>query len=293
MATVTLSKLKTDMLFNQDLQRLVDVMKGVAAAQFHVMERKLTGTGKLTKALDELFEVYDFRVSNHPFLKNKNGKKLICVVTTDSGFLGGLNMKVIQAAMSHETKGSHYMVIGDRGVNYLKEFGKSYLAFPGINTDDSRYRLLDKVCDSILSRIRKGDFGRVILSYPRCLSFTTQRVETLNLIPCPIFFKSKSENILPAELQAKDVILESAPDGVIEMLTTIWLRRRLIEVFETAKMSEFGARTMHLEESFQTLTKLNKKLKLEFFKARREKIDQSLRETFTSQLMSHDKNKDG
>ena len=64
------------------------------------------------------------------------------------------------------------------------------------------------------------------------------------------------------------------------------MRQRLIECLESAKLAEYGARMMHLEDSYSTLSKIDKQLRLEFFKARREKIDQSLRETCTSQMLS-------
>ncbi len=131
MATKSLSKLKGEMVFNQDLTRLVDVMKGITAAQYHVMERKQSKLERYTTALEELFRVYDFRSVEHPFINGGTaGHKLICLVTTDSGFLGGLNMKVVQAGMKHEEKGDHYLVIGERGVNYVREFGKAYTSFP-------------------------------------------------------------------------------------------------------------------------------------------------------------------
>lgn len=285
MATKSLSKLKTEMIFNQDLARLVDVMKGIAAAQYHMMERKRAVISRYDKALNELFSVYDFRGVSHPFIQSRNPKKLICLVTTDSGFLGGLNMKVVQAGMKHEEKGDYYLVVGERGVNYVREFGKSYSSFPGINLDDSRFVLVEKMVEHIKNALLKNAYGRVILVYPNSISFTMQRLEVLNLIPCPLFFKERAQRIPTDETQAKDVILESPPEHVIEYLTLCWLTKRFVEIFESAKLAEFGARTMHLEESFQTLTKTDKQLKLQFFKARREKIDQSLRETFTAQLI--------
>lgn len=285
MATKSLSKLKIEMIFNTDLAKLVDVMKGVAASQYHVMERKKTPTEQFSKALNELFEAYDFRHVAHPFLYPQNKKKLIVVITTDSGFLGGLNMKVLQAATGQEEKGCRFLIIGERGVNFAREFGKTYTAFPGINVDDSRYTLADKVSQQIISQIISGDYGRAILAYPYAISFTAQRVELLNLIPCPLFFKNKPKEVPGFELQQKDCIQESTAEQMIIYLTQLWIKKRLIECFESAKMAEFGARTMHLEEAYQTLKKIDTKLKLDYFKARREKIDQSLRETFTSQLM--------
>lgn len=285
MATKGLAKLKSEMVFNQDLSRLVDVMKGIAAAQYHVMERKLTSLDRYEKAMEELFEVYDFRLSSHPYVRVANARKLICLVTTDSGFLGGLNMKVLQAGMRHQDKGDHYLVIGERGANYLREFGRSYTAYPGVNPDDSRFSLVQRILEDITDLIRRREYGQAILVYPYSLSFTVQRVDVLNLIPCPLFFKNKPEQAASEEEQSRAVLLESPPDEIIEYLGQLWLRKRVIEIFESAKLSEYGARTMHLEESYQTLSKINKQLKLDYFKARREKIDQSLRETFTAQLI--------
>ncbi len=284
MATKSPAKLKTEMLFNSDLTRLVDAMKGVAAAQYFTMEHRKSHLEKTTKALEELFEVYDFRRSPHPFVRRFNEKRLIVLITTDSGFLGGLNMKVINAGLRLETPDARFLVLGERGVNSIKEFGKQADALPGINPDDSRFALADQLIGKIIEAVKEG-FGQVILVAPRALSFTVQRVESLNLIPCPIFFKNKPEGVPTRKEQARAVILESTEGSVIEELTVLWLRKRLNDIFEDAKLAEFGARTMHLEESFQTLTKIDKQLKLQFFKARREKIDQSLRESFTAQLM--------
>ncbi len=284
MASKSLSKLKGEMIFNTDLTRLVDVMKGVAASQYHIMEHKVSKFDKYDPALDELFKIYDFRRSRHPFIRARGTKKLIGLMTTDSGFLGGLNMKVSAEAQKLEDKESSFFVLGERGANFLKEFGKSFTPFPGVNPDDTRFELVDRLTAYILQAVLKGTAHQVIMVYPHATSFTTQRVQSLNLIPCPMFFKER-QPLGPGVEINKDVLLESPERGIIEYLTALWLRKKLVEVFEYSKLSEYGARTMHLESSYQTLTKNDKQLKLQFFKARREKIDQSIRESFTAQLM--------
>jgi ATP synthase F1 gamma subunit len=284
-ATKSLSKLKTEMTFNGDLTRLVDVMKGISASQYFIMDRKRSQMEKFNTVLEGLFNAWDFRWSEHPFVHLKNQRRLIGVIATDGGFLGGLNMKVIQAAMKHETAGAYYFVVGERGANYLREFNKPHTPFPGVSTDEGRFKLANELVGFILKEVLRESFGSVILVYPHAASFSAQRIEAVNLIPCPFFFKDKPKDVpLESEL-AKKMILESPAAGIIEYMAAIWLRKRLIEIFEDSKLAEFGARTMHLEGSFQTLTKIDKQLKLQFFKARREKIDQSLRETFTSVLI--------
>ncbi len=285
MATQSLAKLKSEMTFNSDLTRLVDVMKGISASQYYIMERKKTKTDLFTEKLDGMFQAYDFRTSRHPFVYLQNKRKLIGVVGTDGGFLGGLNMKVAQAAFKYETPDTGFFVLGERGSNYLKEASKKHTPFPGISTDEARFKLVDKITAFILQEVLKGNYGHVMLVFPHAINFSSQRVDALNLIPCPLFFKNKPDQVASPEEQKKKVILDSSVDGIIEYLTALWMRKRLLEIFEDSKTAEFGARTMHLEGSYATLTKIDKQLKLQFFKARREKIDQSLRETFTSQMM--------
>lgn len=285
MSTKTISKIKTEVTFNNDLTRLVDVMKSIAGAQYHIMEKKRTELEKYKAAVEELCAVYDFRSSAHPFIQPKNDKKVICLITTDFGFLGGLNMKVVQAGIKLQKRGAHYLVIGERGVNYIREYGYSFSSFSGVNPDETRYDLAAKVQKEIFRLILKQDYGQAQLVFPHAASITVQKIQILNLIPCPIFFKNWTSEPVSEEMQEKEVILESPSEPLIEMLTQYWLRARLIEVFESSKLSEYGARMMHLEDSFQTLSKIDKKLKLEYFKVRREKIDQSLRESFSSQAI--------
>ena len=286
MATKTLAKIKAEKQFNSDLTHLVDAMKGVAAAQYHIMEHRRTQTKKFPEALEEIFKSYDFRRSRSPFIRSRSEKRLIFVITTDGGFMGGLNMKVIQMALKYEKKDSRYLVIGERGQNMLAEFGKPlYRSFNGITTDERRFALVDEMIPAIYHAVTKDGFGQVILVSPMAVSFTVQRVEVRNLIPCPLFFTDREENVTPIEKQDREIIFESSQDAVARFLAVTWLRWRLIGLFEDAKLAEFGARTMHLEESYQTLKKQDKQLQLQYFKTRREKIDQSLRESFVSQLV--------
>lgn len=287
MATKTLARLKTEVSFNRDLSHLVDVMKSIAAQQYHIMDRKKTMLNQYHKALEELFGVYDFRISKHPFVRAANTKRMVVLVTTDFGFLGGLNMKVLSTGLKGNQKGMRYLVVGERGANSMREHGLDYVPLQGINPDDTRYELVKKVAKEIFRAVLKDGFGSVTLAAPFSTSMGTQKIHLLNMIPCPMFFKNRSGPALTAEGQERQVVLESEEHLLIEKMTAAWLESRLVEIFESAKLAEFGARMMHLEDSYQTLTKIDKQLRLDYFKARREKIDQSLRETCTAQLISN------
>jgi hypothetical protein len=69
---------------------------------------------------------------------------------------------------------------------------------------------------------------------------------------------------------------------MVEYLSSVWVTSKLFEVFEDAKLAEFGARAMHLEGSQQKVEKNFKRLRHLCFKATHERTDKGLRESFSA-----------
>ncbi|MCX5713321.1 MAG: hypothetical protein NT033_00590, partial [Candidatus Omnitrophica bacterium] len=83
--------------------------------------------------------------------------------------------------------------------------------------------------------------------------------------------------------------VESSFDDIAEYLASLWLEHLLYDIFEESKLSEFAARAVHLEGSYQELEHMNLDLKFKYFRARHELIDKNMRETFASNiLIGHD-----
>jgi F0F1-type ATP synthase gamma subunit len=127
----------------------------------------------------------------------------------------------------------------------------------------------------------KGNFGRLVLFYPRPVSFMVQKIEQLELLPCNRLFEKESEKIK----DWKNVIVESPVDHVIEYLVETWIVQKLFEVFEDSKLAELSARTLHLEESYQTLVQQKKGLRHQYFQSRHELVDSEMRDMFSAQIV--------
>jgi hypothetical protein len=82
--------------------------------------------------------------------------------------------------------------------------------------------------------------------------------------------------------EAREVIVESSFDDMVEYLAGIWVTSKLYEVFEDGKLAEFSARAMHLEGSLQKVEKEYKRVKQLCFKATHELIDKGMRESFAA-----------
>ena len=206
----------------------------------------------------------------------------IVVVDGLTGFMGGLNTHVINAALAERKNHAQLIIIGERGAAYLRGIGEEFEPFPGI-TEENKYELALKLKDYLMKEAREGKIGKVILSYPLPISFTFQKVELVKILPATEFFEEqKTED---RGQRTEKVIIESSPNDIIEHLVAEWITQKLYEVFEDSKLSEFAARTIHLEQSYQNLSQMGKALQYQYFRARHSFIDRSMRETFASQLL--------
>ena len=75
-------------------------------------------------------------------------------------------------------------------------------------------------------------------------------------------------------------------DDIIHYLADTWLTCRLYEMLEDCIIAGYAAQAQQLEASVERLKKEKKGLVLSFRKARKADIDKSLREVFTSKLMT-------
>ncbi len=274
---IPLITLKKDVQFNQEFTKAVDVMKGVAAARFTVLQRQLSLFEPFTKAADDVLGLVDFSLVDHPFAKARPGPTGVVVVTTDAGFLGGLNNNVVNGAVNEGGRDGFYTVIGERGVSALKEHRprNPVDSFPAID-DLKRQSLATAVQDHVVAQMLQGKIGKLIVVYPRPLSFSSQKVVAEPLLPCASWITPRPDR------EHVDMLWESHPNDVIEDVITKWLGHRFDEIFALARLSELGARATHLEGSLQELQRMGKKLKHEYHRSRHEIIDRSIREVFSA-----------
>jgi ATP synthase F1 gamma subunit len=277
----TLSKLKKDLEFNKGLSSLIETLKTIAVSQYRTLERRLKSYKELLLTIESFFEFIDIKKINHPFVNPKNRQQAVVAITSDAGLLGGLNMQVLATAIAELRKSpGRLIVIGERGKIYAREFQIQFIGFGGI-VDEERYSQAMQLRDYIISKISEGTFGPLKIVYPRPVSFTIQRVETVTFLPYspPNIVKDFQRE------RGLDIIMESNPRSIMEYLIYLWIGQKLYEIFGLSRLAEFAARFVHLEESTQKLKDLDKKLRLQYFRIRHELIDCNMRELFAARLL--------
>ena len=275
-----LSSIKKDVEFNKGLYSLIEILKNIAIAQYRSLERKVKPYEKLNMAIDSFFELIKVSEVSHPFLKPKNNSQIVIAITSDAGLLGGLNTRVIAAAINEleKTPGS-LVVIGERGKVYAQENNIPFVNFAGIE-DEQRHLQAMRLRDYVMDRLLKESIGCLKIVYPRALSLSAQKVEIMPLLP---YARADKKTI--SEETRGDIIIESNPGDIVEYLIHLWIGGLLDEIFGLSRLAEFAARFVHLEESSQKLKDMEKTLRLQYFRARHELIDCNMRELFAARML--------
>jgi ATP synthase F1 gamma subunit len=296
-----INELRKDLRFNTELRNLVETLKNVAGSQYQLLEKKKERFEEFMDEFAGFFRVVDLARETNPLIRTETDILGLVIVTSDSGFMGGLNAGVIDAAIAaqgrHPDEKTKLVVIGDKGTMRVGDMNREYKFFPGIH-QDTIYEQSIEIKDYIVNEVLEGRMGKVILAYPKSISFTAQSIEVINILPCGEFFDRDAESEVSRHTATKRliadatrVIVESTFADMAKYLAGVWVSSKLFEVFEDSKLAEFSARAMHLEDSLQKVEKEQKKLKHLFFKASHEQIDKGMREGFSAKNLKDRKKK--
>lgn len=277
----TVRKLREEVDLNADMTELMDVLKGIAVSEFWALAKKQGRFARFMNAFNDFLGMVDFSTVDHPFAKGE-GRLAILIITSNEGFMGGLNSRVIQAALSHEeAPAAEFIIIGEQGAAQLGALKRTFKGFPGIVSEE-RYEASVDLRDYVVKQVQARKFGRLTVYYPKPVSFMVQKVEELKLLPCTDLFK-KSGKAVPEAVEG--LIIESSLHNMIQYLAETWIAQKFYEVLEDSKLAEFSARTVHLEESFQVLQDKGKGLRYQYLRGWHELIDKGMRDIYSAQIV--------
>jgi ATP synthase F1 gamma subunit len=273
------------------MAELMEILKGIAVAEYWALLKKRGRFKRFTDAFNGFLNILDFSSVDHPFARN-TGKLAILMITSNEGFMGGLNTRVIETALAHpEADDAALIMVGEQGAVRLEALKRPFKGFEGIVLDRS-YDAARELRDYIVGEVRKGTFQRLLIFYPKSISFMVQRVEELRVLPCAELFQKRrkaslleQQRELPPPEEVEGLIIESSLREMIQYLVETWIVQKLFKIFEESKLAEFSARTVHLEESFQLLQEKGKGIRFQYLRSWHESIDKGMRDIFSAQII--------
>lgn len=313
----SLQDLKKETTFNNEMHDLIDILRKTAVAQFQLLfakQKSLSIENRFTKYLNKMFDLITYEKVSHPIFTNPKNRVLLIMMTTDMGFLGGINTKVVEAGLNLIGPRDVFevVVVGEKGRDHFDSASHNCAFLPGV-TDEVKFDEVITLRDYIFATSVREKFGRVLITYPKFFSFAHQKIETLQLIPCDYLFKGgskkppkievesgtekepkpseKKEVSAPPPVKAgpaspEKIIYEPFLDKVVDYLIRSWLAHHLYNIYWHSKLSELASRSMHLDESLSELGEMKTATRMQYLKAKHEMTDRNTRDIFGGRIVT-------
>jgi len=277
------SKIKGDLDDIIELVQIIQVLKDVADNKFHTLATRKDRFARFGESFVEFFRMISLSKVRHPLVSNDNPATGIVVITSEAGFMGDLNTRVVRAALEEQTKHPNSVLIsaGRKGTAKLSAVSKNVKSFENIE-ETGLYQTAIHMKDYLVDEVLNNRLGKAIVIYPWSKNFMVQKPRTIKLLPCEELLTKQADFVDSIER----VIEESDSVDIISYLADMWIVCRLYEMLHDTTISEAAAQSQQLESSLQTMQKQKKGIQLAFGKAKKGDIDKSMREVFTSRMMT-------
>ncbi|MBN2190061.1 MAG: F0F1 ATP synthase subunit gamma [Candidatus Aureabacteria bacterium] len=273
-----LTKLRQELQFNKEIGGIINVLRGVASSEFYRLQRERKRLTEFEECLNGMFSVISSIEEESIFVKESPLPETVIMITSDLGFLGKLNVAIVNAVMEKYSGGIRLVIVGRQGLRYLEAGEEDIVSFPGIS-DEVSHREADSVGNYVFERFFKGETGRVKVVFPHFISFGVWEVEEKELLPCRRIFEP-----FKGKGKIEYLIVEPSYKRALEYLVRVWVNHILYGILWESKLSEWSARVMHLERSSNEIKEMDKKLKFRYFRLLHENSDKNIREIFSSRL---------
>lgn len=282
MSKIAVIKLKNRLKSELQIIETINVLKQIAVSEYQFMERERRTVSQFTQVVESFFHFYAVkRLPDSRFFRNPSQTPAVVAVTSDEGFLGALNLQIVDAVVKRlkESPGAHLVVMGRQGVRRFNELGHSVnYELPGISLPMA-YESVLPLKNHLMDRYLKGRIGSAEIVHAQCHSFSRQTIAVDKLLPFNELRVSGQET---AE-SGNYTFVEPDIRQVIEYTIALWFGRKLYEIFWDAKLSEVAGRAIELNERYESLSGRSRKTRIRYFRAAHEMIDSGIREVFASQ----------
>ncbi len=187
----TLAEIRRRIASFKNMQQITKAMEAVAASKLRrAQARALAARPYADRMRDVLAEVAS-RVStyHHPFLIPRDvQRRLLLLVTTDRGLVGGLNVNAFRVALNYVRQGPPVSIdaIGRKGRDYFRRLQVPLVAEVSQIGDQPQLKDILPALTVAEEEYLRGNVDEVALLYTRFLSITRLEPTLATLIPVKV-----------------------------------------------------------------------------------------------------------
>ncbi len=265
-----------------ELVALIQVLKDMADNKFHMLAGQKDRFVRFGESFLDFFRLVNLFPVEHPLLSNDYPTVCILMVTSEGSFLGDINTKVVRATLEEKAKypNSILVTVGKKGPAMIGSSMKIEKIFE--NTDSNMYDSSMQIKDYLISEVMAKRFGAVVAIYPWPKNFNVLKPRIIKLLPCDELVMEEGETADTFER----VLEESNPYDIIGYLADMWLSCRTYEMLYDMQIASSAAQAQQLESGLEKMKKEKKTIQLKYRVAQKSDIDNSMREVFSSRMMT-------
>ena len=295
---MALKYIKLKILSVKKTSTVTRAMEAVSAVKMRkAQERALGGRAYAAAALTILERLSSSQeIKVHPLARQKEGKTLVVIITSDKGLAGALNSNVIRETereLSRRRLDKDEVVLvalGRRGADYFTNRGYDVRArhenlSDSISEDDMRF-----VTDTVLELHTSGEITSCLIAYMNFQSTFEQKPVVRQLLPLtPELIGAMVQGIVPAKgkysgLAKSDLAnpstytIEPDVETVVKELMPKLLNIAVYHGLLEAKASEHSARMVAMKSATDKARDMAKMLTRKFNKVRQAAITREVSE---------------
>jgi F-type H+-transporting ATPase subunit gamma len=263
----------------EELQRIVGAMRAIASMRVQEAVRALPSVRQYGDALaDDVREALAIAADEHVISREPSryhGTRAIVVFTSEHGFVGGFNERLIEAAAVGA--GETLIVAGSRGAALAGERGLRVASAHAMATHlASIPEIVLRLQEALYPAIASGETAHAEVIFGRYQRSGAADVVRLRLFPLEV--APARERSGPAPLHN----LSAAE--LLERMTAEYLLARLTEAAVESLAAENGARFAAMESAHDNVGKRLQALRLDASRARQEEVTTELLDLVIGEL---------
>ncbi len=283
-------RIKGDLDDVEALLEIIQILKDVSTNRFFAFSQQKQEFSKFLELFLLFFDLLEMIQTDCVLVRNNNPATDMIVITSEAGFMSQLNGRVCSAVAREAKKyeGVRIICVGAKGAQKLQQMGlKVEKIFPQAG-EVNRYDTALKIRDYTVERIMSGQAGRSLVIYTWPKSFNILKPRVVKLLPAVELIGVDEEDSEVNDAQrkavrrAKDVIMESHIDGIMKILSDIWIAARLYEILTETKLAEAASQSQQLESAVESLGAEKKAMVMSFKKAGKDELNKAMREVFSA-----------
>ena len=257
------------------LVKLTSVFEGLASMRISQIKNKVL---EAQKFFDELWSIYTqlrvdsmFRFGRSQTSHKVIDKELYIIVTSEGGFSGDIDQKLVDLMLSSYDKSKHdIIVIGHHGAVQLAQRGIAYKKYYKLPVKD-----LNINSEPIIAEVQKYSLTSVF--YQTYVSLMVQDVKRISLSNA---VQQKGKNVKAGqEIISEDTyIFEPSTYAVVDHLESSMLQIAVSQVILESKLAQYASRFRAMTSSHSRADELLEGLTLDYNRSVRSVKDERLKE---------------